>query len=170
MQKRNLILIVTVVCLVAVSVAGTAFAANIQKAGTVTCPNCGSEIELERPDGGDWGKKGAISLDDLKARLSDLVESGKMTQEEADTKIAEFEENQAEREARKAELQAELDQKAANGELTQEEADRIVNGGRMGGEERMPGDATEAGFGMGRGGRSHIPSNEDGSGEPSDAA
>lgn len=172
MQKRNLILIATVACLVAISAAGTAFAANIQKAETVTCPNCGSEFELERPDGGDWGKKGAMSLDDLKTRLSELVESGKITQEEADSKIAEFEERQAEREARKAELQSELDQKVADGELTQEEADRIVNNGRMGGKEwRLPeDDDTEAGYGMGRGERGHIPPNEDSGGETPDAA
>ena len=124
----------------------TALAGGLQKP-TVTCPECGAEFELEMPEreGRGMGRE-PMTAEAFAAQLDEKVANGELTQEEADSQLAEFEARQAEMEQQRAEMEAqrkaELDEKVANGELTQEEADKLLE---------QPGGMGPGGFGGGKG-------------------
>ncbi len=146
MQKSKAIAVIAAVSSLATAATATALAGAFSKP-TVTCPNCGTEIEC------DIGQKGErtqhMSLDEYKASLTEKVAAGELTQAEADEKSAAFEERQQKMEQRMKEKKAELDEKVASGEMTQEEADRIQNG--KGGRGRHAGSPDEkAGFQKGQ--------------------
>lgn len=150
MKKRNLGVLIAAASAVAVLTVGTVFASNLHK-GSMTCPNCGTEIELQKPQRD--GQKGPMSIDALKADLEEKVANGEITQEQADAQLAKCQERQADMEDRKAQMQASLEEKVASGELTQEQADQILNGergkhgGRMsGGHHKAPAEADGSGI------------------------
>lgn len=125
MQKSKTIAVVAAVSVLAVSITATALAGTLSKP-TVTCPNCGTEIECDIPQKGERTQH--MSPDEYKASLAEKVAAGELTQEEADEKIASIEERQQAMEERREARKAELEEKVSSGEMTQEEADRIQNG------------------------------------------
>lgn len=142
MKKRNLGVLIAAASAVAVLTVGTVFASNIHKS-SITCPNCGTEIEMQKPQLD--GQRGPMSIDALKANLEEKVANGEISQEQADAQLAKCQERQADMEERKAQMQASLDEKVASGELSQEQADQMLNGekgkhgGRMhGGHHNAP--------------------------------
>lgn len=132
-MRKSILTTAVAVGVLTIAIATTAFATSVTR-GKVACPNCGSEIEMRMPQGGPRTQRGGMTLDDFKTRMADKVESGLLTQEEADTRIAEFEERQASRpeigERRAAmtldEYKAKLTEKVESGEITQEEADARI--------------------------------------------
>ncbi|MED6295822.1 MAG: hypothetical protein VYB13_00995, partial [Chloroflexota bacterium] len=86
----------------------------------------------KRPFKGHHHKKPMMDIEDIKARISAAVESGEITQEEADGKLADIE---AKTDARKEKMAAKLESIKADiaaavesGEITQEEADAKLAG------------------------------------------
>ena len=136
MQKSKVIAVAAAVSVLAVSITATALAGTLSKP-TVTCPNCGTEIECDIPQKGERTQH--MSLDEYKASLVEKVAAGELTQEEADEKIASIEERQQAMEERREARKAEQKKKVASGEMTQEEANRIQNGeGRPGRHDGPP--------------------------------
>ena len=142
-MNKNKVIVFTTITVILATAAVSAFAASSRNK-TVTCPNCGTSVELPVPE--REGKSGPKSLDELKTELDEAVANGEMTQEEADARLAECEERRTEMEAKQAERKAQLDETVASGELTQEEADRILERGGKGG----PGKAMNGNRGGGR--------------------
>lgn len=129
---------------IAIAAGSVAFAAATMQGHTLTCPNCGAEVEIPKPEREE--RMAPQTPEELAASLSEKVANGELTQEEADQMLAEYEERQAEMEARKAEMEQKLQEQVESGELTQEEADEILagkgpgmSGGPMGGKHPGPG-------------------------------
>ncbi len=147
-MKKNLIISLSVVGAIILGSA-TVFAGNAI-ANKVTCPNCGTEVEVQaKAPAGRFGRMQfgknfeSKTLDELKAELAAQVAEGKIAQEQADKRIESYEkwqENAKKREEeqakRKEEYKAKLAEKVAAGEMTQEQADKLLeNYGKRGNRE-----------------------------------
>jgi len=90
-MKKNLIITLAVVGMVAF--AGVTAYAGKALTKDITCPNCGTTIEMpERFGGRDRGMVAPRkTIDELKEELAEKVASGEMTQEQMDKAVSEYE-------------------------------------------------------------------------------
>lgn len=133
-MKKNKLITLTVIGTVALT--GLTVYASRVITEKILCPNCNTEIEVERKaeiPGGGRTKILPRTTEELKKELAEQVSLGKITQEEMDNKIAQHEKMQKKMEERKAEeekkleeYKTELSAKVASGEITQEEMDKLM--------------------------------------------
>ena len=90
MKKK---IIITCVITALVVATGSAVATSMMKKGHITCPECGYEITVEKPPLGERMGERKGKMPNFEEELAKKVESGEITQEEADEKLAELEEN-----------------------------------------------------------------------------
>lgn len=104
MMNRKWISAAIAASVVVFAVGVTALAGNFQKP-TATCPECGTEFELELPERADRPERPCLTAEEMQTQLDESVAAGELTQEEADQKLAEWKTRMEEMEQRRQEME-----------------------------------------------------------------